>query len=89
MTSLDESLVRLSAGDRASLDGLEDAVWTRVGELNLRRNANRLRAGTVALALTVGLVNGGVGALASERSRASEPILHAAPHTPLARLSVG
>lgn len=89
MTSLDERLAGLSTADGVSLDGLEDAVWARVGELNVRRNASRLRAGTVALALTVGIVNGGVGALASERSRASEPILAAAPQTPLARLGVG
>lgn len=88
MTSLNERLASLSGSDDPVLDDLEEAVWRRVGELRTRRNTNRLRAGAVAAALVVGTVNGGVGALASERGRAGEPVF-AAAQTPLARLGAG
>jgi hypothetical protein len=88
MTNLDERLASLSEAGDPLLDGLEEAVWRRVGELRTRRNTNRLRAGAVAAALVVGTVNGGVGALASERGRAHEPIF-AAAQTPLTRLGAG
>lgn len=88
MTSLDERLAHASEADTLVLEGLEEAVWRRVGELRTRRNTSRLRAGAVAAALVVGTVNGGVGALASERGRAGEPIF-AAAQTPLTRLGAG
>jgi hypothetical protein len=46
--------------DEARLNATEDAVWTRVGEIGERRRVNRLRIAAVALALTIGGVNGGL-----------------------------
>lgn len=52
--------------DEARLEATEDAVWTRIGEIGERRRVNRLRIAAVALALTVGGVNGGLTRLVPE-----------------------
>ena len=49
----------------ARLDAMEAAVWARVGEIGERRRMGQVRVAAVALALTVGVANGGFMTLTS------------------------
>lgn len=49
-----------TAGDLAGLDGMEDAVWTRIGEHRDRARMGHVRVAAVAIALVVGVANGGL-----------------------------
>jgi hypothetical protein len=57
-------IAETSPGDLARLDALEAAVWTRVGEVSERRRMDRVRVAAVAVALIVGVTNGGLMVLA-------------------------
>jgi len=58
-------------GDDGRLDGLEDKVWARVSERRNQVRTGLLRIAVVALALVVGLTNGGL-LLLSPRPEPSE-----------------
>lgn len=45
--------------DHARLDAMEAAVWSRVAEIRNRRMTDQVRAATVAVAIMVGVANGG------------------------------
>jgi len=46
--------------DSASLDGVESAVWVRIGERRDRARMDQVRLAALALALVVGGANGGL-----------------------------
>lgn len=91
MTDDIERLIRVTApGDAAWLDGVEDAVWARIGARRNRTQIHRVRVAAVALALVVGVTNGGLTLLGSPTPQPSE--LHiftvSAGLSPLASLDV-
>ena len=47
-------------GDAASLVGMEDAVWARINVQASRTRAEQVRFAVVALALGIGVANGGL-----------------------------
>ncbi len=51
-------------GDAARLAGVEDAVWARIGERRDRARMSQVRVAAVAVALVVGVTNGGLMLLA-------------------------
>lgn len=59
-----DDIDRLIGGGRqdggAQLAGLEDKVWARIGERNERTRTGRVRVAAIALALVVGVTNGGL-----------------------------
>lgn len=63
-----DDIDRLIGRDRqdsgAQLAGLEDKVWARIGERNERTRTGRVRVAAIALALVVGVTNGGLMLLA-------------------------
>lgn len=61
---IDRLIGAAAPGDAARLAGVEDAVWARVGERRDRARMNRVRVAAVALALVVGVANGGLMLLA-------------------------
>lgn len=61
---IDRLIGAAAPGDAARLAGMEDAVWARVGERRDRARMNRVRVAAVALALVVGVANGGLMLLA-------------------------
>lgn len=54
----------IEPSDAARLAGVEDAVWARIGQLRERARLGQVRAAAVALALVIGLTNGGLMLLA-------------------------
>lgn len=70
-----DDIDRLIGGDRhdgqALLVGLEERVWARVGERHDRIRMGQVRVAAVALALVVGVANGGF-MLLSPRPEPSE-----------------
>ena len=54
----------VAPGDAARLAGVEDAVWARIGERRDRARMTRVRGAAVAIALVVGVTNGGLMLLA-------------------------
>lgn len=54
----------VAPGDAALLAGVEDAVWARIGERGERARAGQVRVAAVALALVIGVTNGGLMLLA-------------------------
>lgn len=50
--------------DAARLACVENAVWARIGQLRERARMGQVRAAAVALALVIGLTNGGLMSLA-------------------------
>ena len=65
MTDDIERLVRTAApGDAPGLAGVEDAVWARIGERRDRARMGQVRVAAVALALVIGVTNGGLMLLA-------------------------
>ena len=67
--------IDLIYGDRhdgeAQLAGLEDKVWARLGERHERARMGQVRVAAVALALVIGVANGGF-MLMSPRPEPSE-----------------
>lgn len=47
-------------GDAVRLAGVEDAVWARIGERGERARVGQVRVAAVALALVIGVTNGGL-----------------------------
>ena len=61
MTDDIERLIGAAApGDAARLAGVEDAVWSRIGERRDRARMGQVRVAAVAIALVVGGANGGL-----------------------------
>ena len=54
----------VAPGDAGRLAGVEDAVWARIGERRDRARMGQVRAAAVALALVIGVTNGGLMLLA-------------------------
>ena len=50
----------LAPDDAARLAGVEDAVWARVGQRRDRVRMGQVRIAAVALALVIGVANGGL-----------------------------
>lgn len=61
---MDRLIGAIAPGDDARLAGVEDAVWTRVGERRDRARMGQVRLAAVALALVIGVTNGGLLLLA-------------------------
>lgn len=57
---IDRLIGAAASGDAAQLVGVEDAVWARVGERRDRARVTHVRVAAVALALVVGVANGGL-----------------------------
>ena len=53
-------MAAVAPGDAARLDGVEDAVWARVGERRERARMGQVRVAAVAIALVIGVTNGGL-----------------------------
>ena len=65
MTDDIERLIGAVTADGASRRaGVEDAVWARIGERRDRARMGQVRAAAVALALVIGVTNGGLMLLA-------------------------
>ena len=65
MTDNIERLIRTAVpGDQADLAGVENAVWSQVRERRDRARVSQVRIAAVALALVVGVTNGGLMLLA-------------------------
>lgn len=61
MTDDIERLLRTTAPvDTTELAGMEGAVWTRVSERRARARMGQVRIAVVALAVAVGVANGGM-----------------------------
>lgn len=50
----------VAPGEAARLSGVEDAVWARIGERKESARMGQVRVAAVALALVVGVANGGL-----------------------------
>ncbi len=61
---MDRLIGMVAPGDTARLAGMEDAVWARIGEHRDRVRVGQVRVAAVALALVVGVTNGGLMLLA-------------------------
>lgn len=61
---IDRLIGAAAPGDAALLAGVEEAVWARVGERRDRARVGQVRVAAVALALVVGVANGGLMLLA-------------------------
>ena len=57
---MNELIAAVVPGEAARLDGVEDAVWTRIGERRDHARMGRVRVAAVALALVIGVANGGL-----------------------------
>lgn len=77
------------SGDAARLADLEDAVWARIGERRERARVGQVRVAAVALALVIGVTNGGL-MLLGPRPKPSEMRIFtvSAGLSPLASLDV-
>ncbi|WP_312065830.1 hypothetical protein [Brevundimonas sp.] len=90
MEDLGYWLARASTAEGASLDRLEEDVWSRVKAIQSQRATERIRLAAVALALLVGIANGGLGAKFAQTTASSEmSVFTAAAMSPLARMEVG
>ena len=54
----------VAPGDAARLAGVEDAVWARIGHLRERARMSQVRIAAVAIAVVIGVTNGGLMLLA-------------------------
>lgn len=50
----------MEQGDDARLSGVEDAVWARIGERTESARMAQVRVAAVAIALVIGVANGGL-----------------------------
>lgn len=67
-----ERLIRADGSqDLRRLDGVEEAVWTRVGARQARRRLTRTQGAALGLSLVIGLTSGGLLML-SPRPQPSE-----------------
>ncbi len=90
MEDLGYWLARASTAEDASLDRLEDGVWSRVKAIQAQRATERMRVVAVAMALLIGVANGGLGAKFAQSMSSSEmQVFTSAAMSPLARLEVG
>ncbi len=89
MDELENWLRRAAPGDGVSLDRLEDDVWSRVRVIQAQRATDRIRMAAVAVALVVGLANGGLGATFAQTTASEMSIFSMAATSPLVRLEAG
>jgi len=89
MDDLENWLRRAASGDGVSLDRLEEDVWSRVRAVQAQRATDRIRVAAVAVALVVGLANGGLGATFAQTTASEISIFSVAATLPLVRLEVG
>lgn len=57
---MNELIAAVGPGDAGRLVGMEDAVWVRIGERRERARMGQVRVAAVALALVIGVANGGL-----------------------------
>jgi hypothetical protein len=84
MDDLDR-LLRVTGGE-APLEDLEARVWRRVGILERTREGVTMRGLAVAVALSVGLINGGVGASLAQEPPSEMAVFGMGAASPLTRL---
>ncbi|CAM3066668.1 MAG: hypothetical protein WC563_16060 [Brevundimonas sp.] len=89
MDDLENWLRRAASGDGVSLDRLEEDVWSRVRAVQAQRATDRIRVAAVAVALVVGLANGGLGATFAQTTASEISIFSVAATSPLVRLEAG
>jgi hypothetical protein len=89
MGDLGHWLRRAAPEGGVSLDRLEDDVWSRVKAIQSQRAALRVRLAAVAMALLIGIANGGLGAKFAQTPSSEMTVLTAAGMSPLARLELG
>ena len=89
MDDLENWLRRAASGDGVSLDRLEEDVWSRVRAVQAQRETDRIRVAAVAVALVVGLANGGLGATFAQTNASEISIFSVAATSPLVRLEAG
>ena len=89
MDDLENWLRRPASGDGVSLDRLEEDVWSRVKAIQAQRATDRIRVAAVAVALVVGLANGGLGATFAQTTASEMAIFSVAATSPLVRLEAG
>ena len=89
MDDLGNWLVRAAPGDGVSLDRLEEDVWTRVKAIQAQRATDRIRLAAVAMALVIGVANGGLGATFAQTTVSEMAIFSVAATSPLVRLEAG
>lgn len=89
MDDLENWLRRPASGDGVSLDRLEEDVWSRVRAVQAQRATDRIRVAAVAVALVVGLANGGLGATFAQTTASEISIFSVAATSPLVRLEAG
>ncbi|MNJ36546.1 hypothetical protein D3C77_313380 [compost metagenome] len=82
-------LARTAPGDGVSLDGLEEDVWSRVKAIQAQRATERIRLAAVAMALLIGIANGGLGAKFAQTTASEMSIFSVAATSPLVRLEAG
>ncbi len=79
----------VTADELSRLTGVEDAVWTRIGEHRDRARMGHVRIAAVALALVIGVANGGLMLLVPRPEPSEMRIFTvSAGLSPLARLDV-
>ncbi len=89
MNDLGIWLARAAPGDGVSLDRLEEDVWSRVKAIQAQRATERVRLAAVALALVIGVANGGLGARFAQTTSSEMSIFSVAATSPLVRLEMG
>nr|WP_312990996.1 hypothetical protein [Brevundimonas diminuta] len=82
-------LARAAPGDGVSLDRLEEDVWSRVKAIQAQEATDRIRLAAVAMALVIGIANGGLGATFAQTTASEMAIFSVAATSPLVRLEVG
>lgn len=79
----------VAPGDAAPLADLEDAVWARIRERRDRVRTDQVRVAAVAIALAIGVTNGGLMLLAPRPEPSEMRIFTvSAGLSPLSRLDV-
>lgn len=89
MDDLENWLRRAASGDGVSLDRLEEDVWSRVRAVQAQRATDRIRVAAVAVALVVGLANGGLGATFAQTTASEISIFSVAATSPTVRTEAG
>ena len=89
MDDLGHWLARAAPGDGVSLDRLEEDVWSRVKAIQAQQATDRIRLAAVAMALVIGIANGGLGATFAQTTASEMAIFSVAATSPLVRLEVG
>lgn len=89
MDELENWLRRAASGDGVALDRLEEDVWSRVKTIQAQRATDRIRLAAVAMALVIGIANGGLGAKFAQTTASEMAIFSVAATSPLVRLEAG